>query len=415
MSAFDLGPKLKRSCEDALHKAKMAWKGGDHVAAAGHFDAASKIMFKYAEYAGSRAQEYARKKKAIEYRDFARRLREIHDEESAGAKAHKLPAPPSADEDVDTRQTEEAGKDAEISSAVSSLVTTSPVTWDDIGGLVETKRDIKYTLGLSLATPPKGVKIAAFRNIMFFGPPGTGKTLMAAATSNSLKAGGEGNALFFNVKVSGVMSKYFGESSKIISEIYGTARDNSPSVVFLDEFESLTATRGADEQTGAERRILSTILSELDGLSEKGRGDIFVLTIAATNRPWEIDSAVLSRFEKQILIPLPDPVTREAILNIHLLKKGFELAGEIADLVEITDGFSGREIERLVKQATTTMIAELNDDLPDLVDKGLKEAKGYQVKIRALSVDDFRKAATGIAPVTSAEEMKRYLDWRQDE
>src|SRR5690606_26180668 len=119
----------------------------------------------------------------------------------------------------------------------------------------------------------------------FYGPPGTGKTILAAATSNALRKGAheKRGAMFFNVKVSGVMSKYFGESSKIISEIYGTARDNSPSVVFLDEFESLTGKRGSDEQSGAERRILSTILSELDGLSEKGRSDIFVLTIAAAN------------------------------------------------------------------------------------------------------------------------------------
>ncbi len=413
--SFDLGPKLKNTCEDSLHKAKMAWKAGDSEQAAQHFDTASKLMLKYAEYANSRAQEYQRKRKAIEYREFASRLRELHNEQAAGAKSAKLPAPPSADEDVDTRQTESASGKGELNSAVSSLIHVSPVTWDDIGGLDQTKRDIKYTLGLSLATPPKGVKIATFRNIMFYGPPGTGKTLIAAATSNALKVTSDGQALFFNVKVSGVMSKYFGESSKIISEIYGTARDNSPSVVFLDEFESLTASRGADEQTGAERRILSTILSELDGLSEKGRSDIFVLTIAATNRPWEIDSAVLSRFEKQILIPLPDPVTREAILRIQVEKRGFVLDGEMAELVKLSQGYSGREIERMVKQVTSTMIAELNADLPDIIDRGLQHAKGYQVKIRALTLRDFQVAAEGIRPVTSAEEARRYLDWRQDQ
>lgn len=413
--SLDLGPKLKSACDDSLHKAKMAWKAGDSEQAAQHFDQASKLMLKFAEYANSRAQEYQRKRKAIEYREFAGRLRELHNEQAVGAKAAKLPAPPSNDEDVDSRQTEQAGNKSELSNAVNSLIHVSPVTWEDIGGLEQTKRDIKYTLGLSLATPPKGVKIATFRNIMFYGPPGTGKTLIAAATSNALKVTSDGQALFFNVKVSGVMSKYFGESSKIISEIYGTARDNSPSVVFLDEFESLTASRGSDEQSGAERRILSTILSELDGLTEKGRTDIFVLTIAATNRPWEIDNAVLSRFEKQILIPLPDPVTREAILRIQTEKKGFVLECELAELVKLTDGYSGREIERLVKQVTSTMISELNADLPDVIDKGLAQAKSYQVKVRPLNLRDFQVAAEGIRPVTSPEEAARYLDWRQDQ
>lgn len=406
---MDLGPKLKRACDDALHKAKMAWKAGDSETAAANFESASKTMFKFAEHAQSRNMEYSRKRKAIEYRDFARRLREVGIE-PAGGKT-KLPKPPSSNVDeIRSHETADGEPENNISEAVSALVHTSTITWDDIGGLEETKKDIKYTLGLSLAKPPAGVKITTFRNMLFYGPPGTGKTLLAAATSNSLKVTTEGQALFFNVKVSGVLSKYFGESSKIISEIYGAARDNSPSVVFLDEFESLTSNRDS-EQTGAERRILSTILAELDGLAEKGRSDIFVLTIAATNRPWEIDAAVMSRFEKQILIPLPDEETRHAILDIHLLKKGFELDFGLGELIDDTAGYSGREIERLCKQATSQMINELNSDLPALIDKGLQATRDYQVKVRPMTLADFERAKTYIRPGTSPAEMQRYLDW----
>lgn len=407
---MDLSGKLKRSCEDSLHKAKMAWKAGDSDAAAGHFEAASKAMFKYAEYATSRSMEYARKRKAIEYRDFAKRLRETAAEQAKGG---KLPPPPSSS--IDEDRTPESGSgetERSISETVSQLIHTSTITWDDIGGLEQTKRDIKYTLGLNLAKPPDEVKIATFRNILFYGPPGTGKTLLAAATSNSLKVTTEGQALFFNVKVSSVLSKYFGESSKIISEIYGAARDNSPSVVFLDEFESLTTSRDSGEQTGAERRILSTILAEMDGLSEKGRSDIFVLTIAATNRPWDIDAAVMSRFEKQILIPLPDDDARRAILKIQLLRKGYHVEPEVFDqLIDITKGYSGREIERLCKQATSQMIGELNADLPDVLDSGLKATQAYKVKVRPLSGEDFMQAAAMIRPVTSPAEDQRYRDW----
>lgn len=413
---MDLGPKLKRACDDALHKAKMAWKSGDTETAAAHFEAASKAMFKYAEYAQSRSMEYARKRKAIEYRDFARRLREVGAERQAKVSKSQLPTPPSNSVDDDQhRMTADGEEEPAISEAVSSLVHTSSITWDDIGGLEQTKRDIKYTLGLNLAKPPENVRITTFRNMLFYGPPGTGKTLLAAATSNSLKVTTEGQALFFNVKVSGVLSKYFGESSKIISEIYGAARDNSPSVVFLDEFESLTSNRDGGEQTGAERRILSTILAELDGLAEKGRKDIFVLTIAATNRPWEIDNAVMSRFEKQILIPLPDEETRHAILEIHLNEKGYDLDFEVSELVDDTAGFSGREIERLCKQATSQMISELNEDLPELLDKGLQATRNYQVKVRPLTLADFERAKEYVRPATSAGEMQRYLDWSAEE
>jgi len=407
---MDLGPKLKRATEDSLHKAKMAWKGGDADSASSHFEAASKAMFKYAEYATSRAQEYSRKKKAIEYRDFAKRLREVGSEN-----AGKRLTPPSTDPDEPTQRESAPEDDQTISAAVSNMVHTSGITWSDIGGLDETKRDIKYALGLSLAKPPEGVKITTFRNILFYGPPGTGKTLLAAATSNSLKVTTEGQALFFNVKVSGILSKYFGESSKIISELYGAARDNSPSVVFLDEFESLTTDRDSGEQSGAERRILSTILAELDGLAEKGRGDIFVLTIAATNRPWDIDAAVMSRFEKQILIPLPDEVSRRAILDIHLARRGFHVDCELEDLVRVTGGYSGREIERLCKEATGEMIEELNADLPDVIDKGLAGTKAYQVKVRPLNLKDFERAADHIKPQTSPTDMQRYIDWGKEQ
>src|SRR5690349_11756669 len=100
--SLDLGPKLKSACDDSLHKAKMAWKAGDSEQAAQHFDSASKLMLKWAEHATSRSQEYMRKRKAIEYREFAGRLRELHNEQAAGSSA-KLPAPPSSDEDVDSK------------------------------------------------------------------------------------------------------------------------------------------------------------------------------------------------------------------------------------------------------------------------------------------------------------------------
>ncbi len=400
---IDLSAQIKRSIDEAVKKGNSAEKSNpDRAADAYH--TAYKLYLQFADKAPSRALELARKKQALHYREMARRL-------EAGEPAHA----PRSEKRKPASDEASAAPDEEdkIKSAVWDLVVTSPITWDKIGGLEATKKEIKLALAISLAQKPAGVEVSAFRNMLFYGPPGTGKTLLAAATSNALKTGDGKRSCFFNVKVSSVLSKFFGESTRIISELYGTARDTSPAVIFLDEFEALSGSRDGGD-SGAERRILSTILAELDGLSEKGRDDIYVLTIAATNRPWDIDGAVLSRFEKKILIPLPDPDSRQRILEIMLTGKGFQLEFEIPELIALTDGYSGRELERLVKDVTGKMIADTNKDLVALFDEDPRKAAKYQIKTRPLRKDAFVDASTTIVPQTKPEEMARYVRWARE-
>ena len=391
--------------KQALAKAKSFYDAKDYPKAASAYEKAANLMSMWAEQAMGRDAEERRKKMAIQYREIARRLR-------AGEVAPDAPAP-SADNGSDKEPASaKPGAGGEIRSIVTNLSHSSKITWDDIGGLDETKNEIKFALGMTLAQHPAGVKIAAWTRILFYGPPGTGKTLLAAATSNAVKSTEGVPSVFYNVKVSSVLSKYFGESSKIISELYGTARDTSPSVVFLDEFESLAGQRDASD-SGAERRILSTLLSELDGMDSKGRSDLYVLTIAATNRPWDLDNAVLSRFEKKILIPLPDETTRDRILKIHLQKKGFTTDAPYDELVRLTNGYSGREIERFCKEVTTQMVEGMNRDIPSLVDTGLDTVKKYRIKVRPLTREDFMNAARLIHPQTTPEEMQKYFNWKE--
>ncbi len=390
--------------KQALSRAKSAYEAKDYAKAASAYDKAANLISLWAEQAVGREAEERRKKMAIQYREIAQRLR-------SGEVAPDAP-PPSNDTAGPRPGSEAVGGAPEIKSIVSNLMHASKITWEDIGGLDETKNEIKFALGMTLAQQPSGVKISAWTKILFYGPPGTGKTLLAAATSNAVRSTEGVPSVFYNVKVSSILSKYFGESSKIVSELYGTARDTSPSVVFLDEFESLAGQRDASD-SGAERRILSTLLSELDGMDSKGRHDIYVLTIAATNRPWDLDPAVLSRFEKKVLIPLPDETTREKILRIHLEKKGFKSDLPFEELARLTAGYSGREIERFAKEVTTGMIEEMNKDIPSLVDKGLDTVKGYKIRVRPLTRDDFLAAARLIHPQTTAEEMQKYYDWKE--
>ncbi len=399
---INIADQLKKTLDETIERARKLETAGDLPKAGVLWEKASTLMLQYSEYSPRREDEFRRKKWAMQYRDRAAIL-----------KAGEVPAPPKKPAEPARKARKEklgGGKSetSEIKMAVSQLITSSPVTWDDIGGLESTKSEIKFALGVSIAQQPPGVRVQSFRNILFYGPPGTGKTLLAAATSNALALSGDRKAVFFNVKVSSVMSKYFGESSKIVSELYGTARDASPAVVFLDEFEALAQSRDEGDHTGPERRILSTILAELDGLAEKGRSDIYVLTIAATNRPWDLDAAVLSRFEKKILIPLPDPRTRKVILEIHLQRRGYSVQTQGERLVEMTHGFSGREIERFCKEATGLMIMEMNRELPELLDRGFDALRSHRLKVRPLTDRDFEHAASQLKPQTSAEDMSKY-------
>lgn len=384
---------LKEPIKKALAQAKDACDRKEFGTAAAAYDKAAELMSRFAEQAIGREAEMRRKRKSIEYREAAKRMRSGEFAEADEPR----PAPAGG---------------GELRDQVSGFIHHADVAWEDIGGLEETKREIKFALGMTVAQPPAKVRITAWTKMLFYGPPGTGKTLLAAATSHAVRSTEGVPSVFFNVKISGILSKFFGESSKLVGELYGMARDASPSVVFLDEFDSICGRRDSGD-SGAERRILSTILSELDGLDQKGRSDLYVLTIAATNRPWDLDPAVLSRFEKKILIPLPDAAAREAILKILLERRGFESELSYAELAGLTAGYSGRELERFCKQSVNHMIQEINGGVPALVDQGLDRVRSYTLKVRKLSRGDFERSARLITPQCTPEEMKKYVEWKE--
>jgi SpoVK/Ycf46/Vps4 family AAA+-type ATPase len=265
----------------------------------------------------------------------------------------------------------------------TALIYRSPVSWDDIGGLEETQRAIKAAYGLTLARKPQGVSLQGWRNLLFYGPPGTGKTLLAAATSNGLEA------TFFNVVVSQLLSKYFGESSRLISALYRAARSRAPAVIFLDEAEALALPRGEGE-SGAERRMLSTLLA------------------------WLMDTAMLSRFEQKIYIPLPDAAARRAILRIQLERQGYQTQLGYDELVQRTPGYSGRELERLCRAAIHHMVERANPDLVGIVEQGRQAVEAYQMRIEPLTEDDFGPALAQVTPEIGPDQLARFDRWRQE-
>ncbi len=177
----------------------------------------------------------------------------------------------------------------------------------------------------------------------------------------------------------------------------------------MDEFESLTPPRGSGE-SGAERRLVSTMLAELDGLAGKS-DDSYVLTIGATNVPWLLDNAILSRFQKRIYIPLPDADARRAILEIHTTRKGHKTNVPLSRLVADTKGYSGREVEQLVQTAVNHMIQRHNPGLLDMVDQGQDAVRDYRLRVTALNQQDFNTAFAQIQPATDLALLRRYDEW----
>jgi SpoVK/Ycf46/Vps4 family AAA+-type ATPase len=301
------------------------------------------------------------------------------------------------------REREREREEEPIREAVLGMLKKSSVKWDDIAGLADVKSRIRTSYAMALAARPAGVEVPAVGNLLLYGPPGTGKTMLAAAVSGQL------GATFFNARFSDLLSKYFGESSKIVAELFTTARERSPAVVFLDDFEALVASRDGDS-SGAERRVLGELLVALDGLDTKS-SDRFVLTIAATNKPWLIDEAVLSRFGLRVCVPLPEAPAREAMFRIHLTKRGYEVSCNMDELAEATEGYSGRELEALARVMITDMLRAANPELERA--RGAEDARKLILKTRPLGREDLDRAKGAIKPSTGAASLSRYDGWTQ--
>lgn len=387
----DLTGPIRSEFEKARKRAEDLVEQGRIKEAAGSFRHCAELMRRLAQYSvnsGLRAQQMER---AAAYDDLATR--------AAAGKIARSAAVADAD-GADSL-------DSDLASEIEALITKSPVTWDDIGGLADTKRTIRQAYAIALARKPAGVNVRPLRNMLFYGPPGTGKTMLAAATSNGL------DATFFNVKGSDLLSKYFGDSSKRVAALFEVARAHAPAVIYIDEISELLPPRDSDGVSGAERRVVSQMLMELDGLSAKG-DTRFVMTIAGSNYPWQIDKAMLSRFEKKVYIPLPDAEARAQILRIQVERNGYRTGVGMDDLVKRTEGFSGREIERLCKEASGRMIDRANAGLVEKTSIGREALVAHELKVEALSAADFDYAFAQFAPETTSGDLRRLEQWARN-
>ena len=287
----------------------------------------------------------------------------------------------------------DAYREMQPSTLREVLIDNPNVKWEDIGGLEEPKQELMESVEWPLrygplyrhmnATPPKG--------ILLYGPPGTGKTLLAKAVAT------ESQANFISIKGPEFLSKWVGESEKAVRETFRKARQAAPCVVFLDEIDAVAPVRGTSSDSGVTERVISQLLTEMDGLEALHN----VIVIAATNRPDIIDTALLrpGRFDRLVYIAPPDLEARKEILKIHTKGKPLDKDVDLNKLASRMQNYTGAEIAAVCNEAVMLSIR-------DYVLEG-GEMDENKIRERKVGMKYFEKAMENVEPMSESE-LKRY-------
>ena len=272
-----------------------------------------------------------------------------------------------------------------MTKAVDSSVPR--ITYDELGGLKNEVQKIREMVELPMRHPELFEKIGveAPKGVLLYGPPGTGKTLLAKAVA------GETNAHFISLSGPEIMGKHYGESEERIREIFTQAEENAPSIIFIDEIDSIAPKR--DEVSGElEKRIVSQLLTLMDGMKSRGK----VVVIAATNRPDSIDPALRrpGRFDREIEIGIPDDEGRFDILSIHTRGMPIDEKVNLKQISKTTHGFVGADLEVLSKEAAMRSLRRILPEI-DLDEEKISSEILQKIKITS---DDFREALKEVSP-----------------
>lgn len=294
------------------------------------------------EAQGDRAKQSIRTK-CVDYLDRAEQLKEYlkKKEQSPPAK----PVKESGDKGSDSEDGDDSEKKKFQNQLSGAIVMEKPnIKWDDVAGLEGAKEALKEAVILPIKFPHlfKG-KRTPWRGILLFGPPGTGKSYLAKAVATEAN-----NSTFFSISSSDLVSKWLGESEKLVKSLFSLAREHKPSIIFIDEIDSLCGSRSENESEAA-RRIKTEFLVQMQGVGNDNEG---ILVLGATNIPWTLDSAIRRRFEKRIYIPLPEEHARSFMFKLHLGSTPNDLTeADFVVLGKKTDGYSGADISIIVRDA----------------------------------------------------------------
>lgn len=374
--------------------------------------------------------------RAEELSDYLKKQSEL-DKNGGGGSATKSKGDKDEDDDADKKKLRGA-----LSSAI---VSEKPnIKWEDVAGLENAKESLKETVILPTRFPQLFTgKRVPFKGILLYGPPGTGKSYLAKAVAT------EADSTFFAVSSADLISKWQGESERLVRNLFEMARESpgGRAIIFIDEVDSLCGTRSEGESDSA-RRVKTEFLVQMDGV---GKAEGQVLVLGATNVPWELDAAIRRRFEKRVYIPLPEPDARAFMCKLHLGDTPNDLTDHDFDLMgEITEGASGSDIKVLVKEALMEPLRRCQQAKQFRVDSdgsyvpcenypncsscppklssdpkdkdysckkcGAKRMQLWDVppdklKVPVVTYKDFEKVMRHSCSTVSEEELQRFIDW----
>jgi vacuolar protein-sorting-associated protein 4 len=342
-------------------------------------------------------------------------------EELAGSRPSETPVAAS-----DAPETKRDEKELDVALSHVILRERPNVKWDDIAGLHEAKRLLKEATIMPRRFPELFVgDRKPWSGILLYGPPGTGKSFLAKAVATEATG-----STFFSVSAADLVSKWVGDSPKLVQRLFQAARDHRPAVIFIDEIDALCQTRSGDgdRTSEASRQLLTQLLLELDGV---GKGMSGITLLGATNVPWLIDAAMRRRLQKRIYIPLPQAPSRLTLFRNRLANVTHTLTGDdFRMLAELTDGFSGSDIANVVCEALHIPLRMIEDAMhfksvpgdkwtpcspgdPDGISMEWESIPAGALVLPALTMSHFRQSIANTRSSVSSQDLNAFVEWTQ--
>ncbi|KAK9472623.1 P-loop containing nucleoside triphosphate hydrolase protein [Dipodascopsis tothii] len=359
-------------------------------------------------------------KQHIDKDDKSKRAVGANGKETSKAGKGKKKGEDSDEDDSDTKKLRGA-----LAGAI--LTETPNVRWEDIAGLELAKEALKEAVILPIRFPHLFTgNRKPVSGILLYGPPGTGKSFLAKAVATEAKS------TFFSVSSSDLVSKWMGESERLVKQLFTMARENKPSVIFIDEVDALCGPRGEGESE-ASRRIKTELLVQMNGVGNDASG---VLVLGATNIPWQLDAAIRRRFERRIYIALPDAEARTTMFKLNVGSTPCELSqADYRALGEMTDGYSGHDVAVAVRDALMQPVRKIQAAThfkwvlaPDgtkkltpcspgdanAIEMSWMDIVSDQLQEPPLLFKDFVKAVKSSRPTVNYEDVRRHDEFTAD-